>query len=170
MSELITGTIYFASAISCEELTELSYFLLGNSISHKIGFNICYNLSINALDKYSFQSDRYPPCEITEIAYEITEAPWTSVSDGVFNGIGYEDKTFKLVCVERSQLPNIQKFLENIIKHEKILYITIELENAHDFDKIEIEYKINANQFCKSVINIVNETGHWQNTRLKIIS
>ena len=162
---LITGKIYFKSILSYDTMTEVSYFLLEKAILNRIGLNI--NSCLTELALYKYPADDY--LKYGYIPYEIVDTPWSGECHKIFEGIGYTDKTYKIDSIDQSRLPDVQKFLYDIIGNKQISYIILELEDIHLWPREFTEYEINANKFCQTILDSPNQNCNMPTLRLKII-
>lgn len=159
---ILTGKIYFTSVPpdndiinmkNDNEIINISYFLSEKAINNRLGLNLYCNLTAKGLYKYplrNYLKDGYIP-------YEILDDPLSSECIKIFNGVWYTDKTWKIAFAEKSRLPAVQKFFEDIIVHEKISYITLEIQDEHAWPIEYIDYEIRADQFCQTIMDAPND-------------
>ena len=152
---ILTGKIYFTSVPSYEELVDILYFLLEKAIVNRLGFNVCWNLTNNGLFRYPLRDYLK---EEGYIPYEILDDPLSNECHEMFHGIGYSsEKPYKVGFVEKTRLPAVQNFFEDVITREKIAYMTLEIEPIHCWPIEYTEYEIKAMQFCQTVADAPNE-------------
>ena len=146
-------------------MTDISLFLLEKAINNKIHINLNINLTGKALDKYPIRDyikEGYVP-------YEILDTAWSGVCHKVFENIGYTDKEYKIADVDQSRLPAVENFFAEIIAHEAISYIMLEIFEEHTWPLEYSAYEINANQLCQIIKEAPNPMHTIPTLSLKII-
>ena len=126
MSTVAAGRINFVKPLNVEEYTELSVFITKAAITSEIGVNLQYNISPR-INKRFIQKD-ISKLELTEMAYELTENQWCSLSDALFCGAIYnDDHTCAGIDKKHSKIMKIQNFFESVFKSDLVKEITFEL-------------------------------------------
>lgn len=159
-----TGKIYFTSISTHDELTGISFYLLQKAIDNKIVIGMYCSLS-TPVGVYKYPTINY--LKDGYIPFDIVSAPWSSECE--INGIWYADKDFRMADISESLLPNIQNFFEDIITHEKISYIMLEIDNVDGYPHKYYEHEISADKFCQTIIDTPNHNYAMPTVRLKII-
>ena len=128
-----------------------------------------YNLTTNAFL-------RYPPHDYLKtdgyIPYEILDDPLSDECHKILKNMWFSDEGEKILFMEKSGMPNVQNFFQDIIRHEQISHIAFESQSVHYYGKFEfLEYEIKADAFCKTIMEAVLRT-HYSGlpkVRFKII-
>lgn len=155
---LITGKIYFSRVPLGREHEDFVAFLTRSAIENQIWINageqirnpdVRYKYSINSGESSNFTEEYLP--------FEITDAKDTDECNRIISGIWYRGTDFCIADWGSSGIPNVEKFLVQIMAHDLIEYVQLSIDLAHGY--IPSEYAnldITANEFCKTLMSLPN--------------
>ena len=125
----VIGKIVFSQKFERKDVVELSYFLMQKAMDNRIGINLDCNLTRKAEYFYPIKNYIKEGC----IPYEILDNPLTNECSDIFDDIWFGAK--RLFEVRKSAgILRLQKFYNEIIRHEMISYITVRFFDEHSSD------------------------------------
>ena len=152
--EIITGKIYFSRIPSAKEHKDFVAFLTRCAVENQIWINTGeqirnpdarYKYSINSSESNNFTEEYLP--------FEITDDKDTDECSRIVRGIWYRDTDFRIADWGSSVIPNVEKFLVQIMEHGLIWYVQLAIDSAHGYIPPEYaDLDITANEFCKTLM------------------
>ena len=150
-----------------ERLIDLSFFITQTALNHRIGINMYCNLTEEGLLRYplkNYAKEGYLP-------YEILDNPLTNECFDLFNNIGYPEEGFAVANIANTGLLRVQKFFEDVLRDERIEYITLHMEDVHGVAKKTYEYEITSGMLCVAIEQVPNDINRLEipAVRFKIV-
>ena len=152
--EIITGRIYFSRVPRGGEREDFVAFLTRRAVENQIWINTDEQIrNSEARHKYSIDNRDTNALEEIYLPFEITDAKDTDECSRIVSGIWYRDKDFFIADWGSSGIPNVEKFLAQIIEHGLIWHVQLAIDSAHGYIPPEYaDLDITANEFCKTLM------------------
>ena len=156
--EIITGRIYFSRVPRGGEREDFVAFLTRRAVENQIWINTDEQIrNSEARHKYSIDNRDTNALEEIYLPFEITDAKDTDGCDRIMSGIWYRDTDFGIADWGSSGIPNIEKFLVQIMEHDLIEDVQLAIDLAHGYTPSEYSnLNITAKDFCKILMSLHN--------------
>ena len=155
---LITGKIYFTCVPFGRKMEDFVAFLTHCAVENQIWINTGEQIrNLEARYKYSIDNRETNELEEMYLPFEITDAKNTDECSRIISGIWYCDTDFGIADWGSSAIPNIEKFLVQIMEHDLIEDVQIAIDLAHGYTPSEYSnLNITAKDFCKILMSLPN--------------
>lgn len=156
--EMITGKIYFLRVPFGREYEDFIAFLVRCAVDNQIWINTGEQIR-NPDARYKYSIDNSESNDLAEkyLPFEITDAKDTDECNRILTGIWYRDIDFGIVDWGKSGIPNIEKFLVQILEHDLIEYVQLAIDLTHGYTPSEYSIlNISAKEFCKTLMLLPN--------------
>ena len=163
---ILTGEMKLRYMPDEEGLAKLGFSLQRTALDHKLNICMYANLPYSGLYNYPLKA-----LNDGVIPYQITEHPMFDQCHNMFKGLWFRDDTYQISDLQDSGLPNLQSFIEEIMKTDRIEYMTLYFETVHgDVDMKPYDMTVKAEGICDALTKAPNE-GHYEfpPVRLKIV-
>ena len=159
-NEMITGKIYISRVPCGREYENFIAFLVRCAVDHQIWINTGEQIrNPDARYKYSIDNSYSESNALAEkyLPFEITDANDTDECNRIISGMWYRDTDFGIADWGNSGIPNIEKFLVQIMEYDLIEYVQISIDLVHGYTPSEhANLDINASDFCKILMSLPN--------------
>ena len=153
--QVITGKVHLVHILTVKERAAFIARLSTIAAKNNIWVNTCSSL------KSSQARWKYPDADCAGeefIPFEITDSEKDWEADRIFGGILYSYEDFRVADLSRSGLPDVQAFLEEVIKEDEVSGISISFDFAHGCDDSEYaKHTIKANELCNVLMRLPNK-------------
>lgn len=152
--EIISGRIYFSRVPLDRECRNLVDFLTRLAVENQIWINTGEQIK-NPDVRYKYSIDDGMNNGLTEeyLCFEITDDKDTDECSRIISGIWYRNPDYVISDWGSSRIPNVEKFLVQIMKHDLIEYVQLSIDPAHGYVPSEYSnHDITAQEFCKTLM------------------
>ncbi len=136
---IITGKVHFAQMNDTDELADRL-----KKVAHEYGIHTRFD---------DFTGDD------NILSFTVTDSPESEECDRIISGITFRAIDFSMADVSETGLPDVQRFLTEIIEYEEIDMIEISVDHTHGSNLRKYEIVTEANHFCFAVMHTPNH-GH----------
>lgn len=154
--QVITGKVRLAHSLTVKERAAFIARLIAIAVKNNIWVNTCGSL------KSAQARWKYPDADCAGegfIPFEITDSEEDWEADRIFGGILYSNEDFRVADLSRSGLPDVQVFLEEVIKEDEVSGISISFDLAHGCDDSEYaKLTIKAKELCNALMRLPNKS------------
>lgn len=156
--EMITGKIYFSRVPVGKEYEDFVAFLTRCAVKNQIWINTGMQIkNPDARHRYSIDNRESNELAKEYLPFEITDGKDTDECNRILSGIWYRDTDFGIADWGSSGIPNIEKFLVQIIGHDLIGSVRLAIDLAHGYTpSAYANLDITANAFCKTLLSLPN--------------
>ena len=158
-NEIITGKIYFSRVPYGREYEDFVAFVTHRAMENQIWINTGEQIRNSGVRcKYSIDNSESNDLAEKYLPFEITDAKDTDECSRIRSGIWYRDTDFGIVDWGSSGIPNIEKFLVQIMEHNLIEYVQLAIDLAHGYiPSAYANLDISASDFCKILMLLPNQ-------------
>ena len=156
--QIISGRIYFSRVPSDREQEDLVAFLARCAVENKIWINTGEQIR-NPNVRYKYSIDNRGTNDLTKIylPFEITDTKDADECSRILSGIWYRETDFGIADWGSSGVPNVEKFLVQIMEHDLIGHIQLTIDLAHGYTpSVYANPNIMATEFCKILMSLPN--------------
>lgn len=154
--EIISGRIYFSRVPLEKECEIFVTFLTHCATENQIWINTGEQIkNPNVRYKYSIDDGTKDALTDQYLCFEITDDKDTDECNRIISGIWYRNPDYVISDWGSSRIPNVEKFLVQIMEHDLIEYVQLAIDLAHGY--VPSEYSnldIIAKEFCKTLMSL----------------
>ena len=154
--EIISGKIYFSRVPLGRECKDLIEFLTSRAVENQIWINTGEQIkNPDVRYKYSIDSGTNNALTNEYLCFEITDDKDTDECSRIISGIWYRNPDYHIADWGSSRIPNVEKFLEQIMEYDLIEYVQLSIDLAHGYVPSEYSnHDITAQEFCKTLMSL----------------
>ena len=158
VDEIVSGKIYFSRVPLVRECKDLVEFLTRYAVENQIWINTGEQIkNPDVRYKYSIDDGKNNGLTAEYLCFEITDDKDTDECSHIVSAIWYRNVDFGIAYWGSSRIPNVEKFLVQIMEHDLIEYVQLAIDLAHGY--VPSEYSnldITAKEFCKTLMSLPN--------------
>lgn len=154
--EIISGRIYFSRVPFEKECEIFVTFLTHCATENQIWINTGEQIkNPNVRYKYSIDDGTKDALTDQYLCFEITDDKDTDECNRIVSGIWYRNPDYVISDWGSSRIPNVEKFLVQIMEHDLIEYVQLAIDLAHGYVPSEYSnHDITAQEFCKTLMSL----------------